>query len=205
MSNPKELTIRDLESSPTKGSIFVINNTKGASRSQLFLTVPKSNGEGNDGVVIPVTFIPMDLTEQVTKKQLMESSAFRRLIARRLVRVIDDESALEMLREPEAQAERDRILNELNADVSLGQQDTYDTAAEVVDSGMPEGVAPGVVQVIELLKGGETEESAAVNTIRSMGELESEDYRWILNTLANTNYEAMRAYATKALSQVASA
>ena len=118
----KYLDISQLESTD-KGQVYVLNSEK----AQILISVPKINGNGSDLVKIPNTFIPLDLTTQVMKRQLMDSSEFRKTISKGLVKVVNPEYAAILLDTPEAKAEVTRINNELQA-IRVASQ-TQDSAA----------------------------------------------------------------------------
>lgn len=104
----KYATISDLERT-SKGSVFVINNLKQEVRGNIVIPVARKNGNGQDVVRVPPTFIPIDLTMQVSKSQLMESTEFRKTIANRLLLLVTPEYAETILDTPEGQEESRQV------------------------------------------------------------------------------------------------
>jgi hypothetical protein len=110
----KSMTIADLEDSGEKGAVWVLNTMTGDMQGQLLINVPKKHGNGQDLVRVPKTFIPMDLTDQVSKGQLLESSEFRKTITGGLLKLITPEYAELVLSSDEGKEERRRVTNEMN-------------------------------------------------------------------------------------------
>ena len=74
--------INDIESDPA-GPIWVINKSEGIGRSDLSFGVTL-NGQGIS-VVIPQTWIPINLTEQAPKAAILNTQGFRRSVSSRLL------------------------------------------------------------------------------------------------------------------------
>jgi hypothetical protein len=109
----RSMTIADLEVSE-KGPVWVLNTMTGDMQGQLLINVPKKHGNGQDLVRVPKTFIPLDLTDQVSRGQLMESSEFRKTITGGLLKLITPEYADLVLGSDEGREERRRVTNEMN-------------------------------------------------------------------------------------------
>lgn len=110
----RSMTIAELEETGEKGSVWVLNTMTGDMQGQLLINVPKKHGNGQDLVRVPKTFIPMDLTDQVSKGQLLESSEFRKTITGGLLKLITPEYADLVLGSDEGREERRRVTNEMN-------------------------------------------------------------------------------------------
>jgi hypothetical protein len=109
----KWTTLDELEQED-KGRVFVINNSEGAQRGMILIPVQKQNGK-SELVRVPKTYIPVDLTQQITKKALLESSEFRRTVMRGLIQLVSSEYATYVLSTEEGKAEKQRIDNEMKA------------------------------------------------------------------------------------------
>lgn len=107
----KFLTIEELEQSE-KGPVWVLNNTSGSSSARILINIPKINGNGNDLVKINRTFIPMNIANQVPKRQLLESSEFRKCVNNAEISIITPEYATLLLDTPEAREEVKNLENE---------------------------------------------------------------------------------------------
>lgn len=110
----RSMSIAELEESGEKGSVWVLNTMTRDMQGQLLINVPKKHGNGQDLVRVPKTFIPMDLTDQVSKGQLLESSEFRKTITGGLLKLITPEYADLVLGSDEGREERRRVTNEMN-------------------------------------------------------------------------------------------
>lgn len=107
----KELSIQELEAQGEKGSVYVINTSPRGSRGDVLFSAPKKNGNGSDVVRITKTWIPQDLTDQVTKAQLLESSEFRKTVRKGLIKLVTADYAELILTQSDAQEEAQRIAN----------------------------------------------------------------------------------------------
>ena len=172
-------TIDDIEQEKT-GPIFVLNNTSGTNRSQIVFTVPKSNGVGLDNVEVSATFIPLNLLEQVSRRQLLSSSEFRRAVSRKYIVLLDTEYAKVLLAEEGVAEEQQRLENLHNAQTAALENGALQgNPAMPDDDGMKlNGVTAGVVAAVERL-GVESDETLALNTFRALGALEVADYKFI--------------------------
>lgn len=190
------IKLRDLEANDSN-SVFVLNNTKGSTRGQVIFGVPKATGVGLDTVVIPATFIPVELTEQVSKHQLMASSEFRNALSKGLIVAIKDEWAIEYLQSQDALDEIERLSNakeyQRNVmtvtktdDIEIQGGDQMERLAVasgtenmIDDFGKINGVNATVVQIVEMLKDSK-DQKGTIASLRAAGELEKEDYRYVM-------------------------
>lgn len=86
-------------------------------------------------VVVPATFIPVDLTQQATKASLLQSTHLRRALRMNQLVIIDTKSAEEYLRTSAmAQAEM-RNLNKMNASISADLNEYEDGELAEIDLG----------------------------------------------------------------------
>lgn len=114
--NPKTLHFSDIEDEKVK-RIWVLNSTRDKNADgPVIFTVSNETGQGVSTVEIPLTWIPLDLTNQVSKSQLMSSSYFKRAVNRGLLRLIDEDSASQILNQPGADEEIEKI-NDLRRQV----------------------------------------------------------------------------------------
>lgn len=112
-SERKYYTVEDLENSGNTGAVWVLNSTDygGQEGGNLIFSVPKLNGQGIDPVRVPKTFIPIDLTAQVPRGQLLASSEFRNAIRVRNIRLLNPAYAKHLLSHEDAKEEQRRIEN----------------------------------------------------------------------------------------------
>lgn len=187
-SKAKALNFRDLEEKKT-GAIWVLNTSKGEGRSEVMFTVAKVNGRDHDTVVIPITWLPIDLTQQVTRKQLMESSDFRKGIVQGNLTLVADETA-QTLHNSEGATEEAKRLQVKMSDFSTVQSISLETIAE----------APTFsTKVLSIIQSIETSsEIEVINTLRNAAELTEEDFRAIRKKTPKTK-KKLRLFLKEAI------
>lgn len=110
----RTLTISDLVKQGTNSTIpiFVINTSAESATKKggnIYLTIPKRNGNDKDPLKIRHTWLPQCLTDHVTRSQLLNSSEFRGLVNKNLVQIIDEASAKALLNSELAPSEMERL------------------------------------------------------------------------------------------------
>lgn len=108
----KYTTLEELEKED-KGPVYVMNATTGDLQGQILINVPKKNGNGSDIARIPKTFIPVELSAQVPRSQLLEASEFRKTVSNKLIKLVTREYALLLLGSEEGREEKRRIDNDM--------------------------------------------------------------------------------------------
>lgn len=171
-----------------RGGVFCLNDTPANRRSQVIFTVAKTNGIGLDSIYIPAMTYPVELTAQVTKKQLLESSEFRKAVSMRYIRLISREYYDQLMSETGAVEIVQRELASSNSrptDVTIVNE-LSSTDEETV------GVNGKYVLMAEQLNKAEITEQAAIRDIKVSGNLSKEDakYMW----LKCPKQERVRAY-----------
>jgi len=179
--------------------VWCINATKGKTRSQLVITVPKVSGSGLDTIVIPATFLPIDLTGYVSHKQIVESSEIRRALQKEFLYLIDNDEALKILDGEGVEQEKIRLrkleaMTENLVPNNIEEPDEEDEKVGTTDSGVNMSV---IVAMESLESDGEV---SVLNSLRSMGELNDVDYQHVLDNAGD--YKQLAKYAEKALAEV---
>lgn len=108
----KVITITDLERGNPKDPIWVLNTSAASEAEQsgeIHIGIPKQNGSKIDPLFIPQTWLPQELTLQIPRNQLLESSEFRQAINKQLLTLIDEASAQEILSQEGAEEEQSRL------------------------------------------------------------------------------------------------
>lgn len=146
----KTTTLAALEKAGDKGRVFVLNRSTNDEPGRIVLSIPKLNGNGQDLVRIPHTFVAIDLTEQIPKNQLMQSSDFRKTVNSGLLDLVTEEYAELLLGTPEGKAEVRRLQNEAQ------MHRTANANAGVVNR-----------EVVEVSKIGKAEKAEAEKTVRT--------------------------------------
>lgn len=111
----QELSISDLEVQGEKSSIaiYAINSSAESTVGQsgeVMIAIPKINGSGKvDSLRIPQTWLPVELTLQISSKQLLAATEFRQALQAKLIILISKEDAAKMNNQSGAKLERERI------------------------------------------------------------------------------------------------
>lgn len=184
----KHLNIHDLESKSVR-HIWVVNKTAGENRSQIIFVIPTGQRQ-QELVQIPNTWIPVDLTEQVTKRQLMESTDFRRSLRNGLLDLISDEDAEEILATEDARAEMKRLRQaakshkrqspQVNGNLPNMQPPAANSAPEEAPANMPSPAAQTIA-----LQMAESTDMEIANTIRNLGSISDVDRSFLKDRSIN--------------------
>lgn len=122
----KTLSISDIRKFDSTKSVWVINTTSSSpsmrrnknpetgkwkqERADVVLTINSATIHGErETVVVPQSFLPVDLTEYVSIRDILECRAFLRSVREGLLTIIDDESADELFNTEGASEERARL------------------------------------------------------------------------------------------------
>lgn len=169
MSAYPEMNLNILERSQSP-SVWVMNITRGDARSIVHLTVPKLTGGGDDKVEIPVTSIPVNLTDQVPKRQLLASGNFRKAISRQFLRLISEEEAETLLSQPAAQKELNRLQSETDA---------FTSGVPTVTFTNTDNIRPRIQSLTALMEEGVEDE--VIHTLNAIGELNKDEADYLTN------------------------
>ena len=94
--------------------VFVLNTSKGDKVGMVQMTITPGNEQAMS-VNVPNTWAPFDITTQIAKKFLMESTNFRRAINMGMLKLLDTASALHYLEtNSEAALENSRAMQNIN-------------------------------------------------------------------------------------------
>jgi len=202
---PSEVTRLDFHEleKASIGPVWVFNNTKGTKRSDIMFSSARPNGTGTDTVKIPVTFLPIDLTTQVPREQLMTGAEFRRAVSGGLLKVVSDTDARGYMRslDRESISEEKRRLRDLDATSAIQSQSTsmgHSAAEAVVRNSLDvDGVSPAVVSLMASV-GEDSHQSQLNNTLRSMAEsLTDTDWDHIMSEARRNKLKKTLQYAKK--------
>lgn len=94
------------------GQLWVLNNaanTKRKLRGKIFIGIPDVAGKTTDGLVIPHTWLPIDVATMVPRQQLLQSRQFRRALNDGLIKIISNDDAERLLMQQGADDEQDRL------------------------------------------------------------------------------------------------
>ncbi len=179
----RRLSIQDLRKQNEADSIWVMNETikKPEERANVVFTARASNGEVVT-VAVFATWVPTCLTDAVNRDTLLRSNAFLRAIQIGKLSVIDESSALEILKQRGAKEELERVRKmDINAAVgdAAGLGETTPVTIENVErehaSYMP---SASVLAYCEMMESGSGIE--ALNSLRNLGELTEEEFAHVM-------------------------
>ena len=106
------ITISDVAKQEAFAPIWALNTTVKslvAEAGNLIIGIPRLNGAGIDVLRLDKTWLPIDVTAQVPRSQVLQSTEFRRAVQERLIALISDETAQKILRSEGAEEEQRRI------------------------------------------------------------------------------------------------
>ena len=165
------ITLKQLEQEKDSTALWVVNRTN--PRGDLNITMPDGLG-GNTIIVIPVTWIPMDLTTQATRDSLVKSPIVRRLVTKGAIGIIDEDQAELIMEAEDAKEEADRVYSverSIASDPLLKSPEIEKIEDE--QSGKISGFAMNIVGI-------ELEEDKVLSMIRNQGDvLTKEDFEYI--------------------------
>ena len=200
MTDLRTYSISELEANPQFGPVWVINSTKGERRGNVTLAIYRRTGIGSDTLVIPMTWVPLDLTTKVSREQLLYDNQFRQALSSGLIRLVHPEDCAKLYAEnAEARAELARQQNYMSAD-GLGVQldATAGTDVEVFSDQKDSGpvviaaIADFIGKVRQAASAGELDETqtaAFCNRLRNFGELDDNTLKHIYKELKGVSPE----------------
>ena len=189
-----KLDLIDLEEKSIR-RVWVVNKTRGENRSRVIFSVPKTRGQGQDLIEVPNTWLPVDLTQQITKRQLMESSDFRTALNAGLLVLIDEKEAQEALQDEDAAEELARLkaLKTRSKDRNVKpntapnvQQPTPMVNQQKADMPPPEAMpSPGVQALALQMKEQDYNDTQLTNTLKNMELARIADVRFLRDRTIN--------------------
>ena len=108
----KYQSISEIEQADDKAPVYVLNtaaDTPVGSSGELFIGIPKLSGTRVDNLSIPQTWLPVAVTDQIPKQQLLASSEFRNAVNSGLITLITQEYADAILVQDGADEEKERL------------------------------------------------------------------------------------------------
>ena len=187
------VSIAELEKT-VKGNLWVLNTTVSPTRANVVIEVSNSAGSKTQ-VIIPATFIPLNLTDQVPKKFITQSDRFRQAVFRKLIVPVTEEYAKRVLSSEGASTELER-LRTFTSNASVVHEASI---SNVMDTNKHEqeswkvGLSQPVVTLCELMES--TGETEALNTSRNMGTLARKEYREIAKRARDLKFRKLRQWA----------
>jgi hypothetical protein len=184
--NIKTTSISDIEKSEDL-SIWVLNNS----------TPPGSvNLSVNDGagetvtVTVPVTWIPVDVTTQATKRAIISSPQFRRLVTSRMLAIVDPSELESIQQDPDFKKESAKLYSMDNVEVINIPQEVKNqvAASEAKVSGF----------ILNLVMRDDVDEDSCLSALR--GQVHSLTEADLAHLVDNSRYPSVKSWASEQLS-----
>jgi hypothetical protein len=189
MSKAKNLTMQEIGAQEAYEDVWALNTTEGDRRGNVFFTVPNPNGNREDQVIVPATWVPVNLTAQVTRKQLLESSTFRRAMSTGMLKIISNDDAQKILGEPGAREEADKVNRIIIGNVAEEAQAGMGRERPAVAAATTSNLSTAVATFIDMLD--TVADNEALNSYRTMGRLRLEEMRAILRKAKDLGYATL--------------
>lgn len=197
------LTLRYLDTHTEVKSIYVLNNTalvskNGVARRKpgiLNIGIVHDNGQVTS-VTIPETWIPIDVTEQCQKEELLKSSVFRSQINNGVLKLISEEEAQEIFdNDPDAIEELERLQFERTREPTVVELDEEEEEVTLrTDEKDLHGINP---IIFEALEREDISDADMINTIKTNRfNINQKDIQYII---AHTNSEKVKRVASELL------
>lgn len=187
------LSIGDIEKKSSGPEIWAINSTNENARTRIIIACAKMYGDGNDTVELYNTFIPINLTGQINKKQLLQSSDFRKAVSRGFITLVTADYAKRVLNTQAGRLEYRRIMDELGSRKRNVQEEALRRAEEINaqlpgaknqqspvvnrDSTHANDVKPAVVQIMANSEG--QTDLQVFNSLINTGSMTSLDWEYV--------------------------
>lgn len=179
-----ELTLAELQAIDTP-VVYITNETRGEGRSQIVLNVNKASGIGVETLIIAPTWVPQELTGQIPKNILLNSSDFRRAVTNGWIRIISEEYAADMLKQPGAKEELDKVTARNNStDITSVEGMSDITVNDVITDPIESQeasirVSPSVMAVFGEFENDELSELEVLNALRNLGDLNNTSLNYV--------------------------
>lgn len=105
------ISLSDLDENE-RGPLWVLNNaanTKRKLRGNVHISIPATNGKGEDGLTVEHTWLPIDAASFIPRQRLLQATQFRRAVIEGLIKVISRDDAERLLMQEGAYEERERL------------------------------------------------------------------------------------------------
>jgi hypothetical protein len=138
------LDIEELASS--QGSLWVVNSSAQVMEGgggDVYLTIQVGQNGQQSVVEVPLTWLPINLTERVPRKNLLESTYFVQALSTKIIRAIPEEEARKILSRPGADKELNRLQAKKDAVRSETRAKGISKNVTVVNSNIEEETSTG--------------------------------------------------------------
>lgn len=154
-----------------------------------------NDGQGQNIVVsVPTTWAPIDLTNQATKKAILTSPNFRRMLSNRMLLLVSNEVAEVTMNETVAQKETQRI-NSRVSELAFAAENMPVAAQKALAES--DGTVSGMAMQMAL--GADLDEDQVLTTLQgNLSTMSDSDLKYIVN---NSRFARVKEMAAQALNQ----
>ena len=159
--------------------LFVINRTK--PRGHIAFSCL---GEMNtaQSILVPATFIPIDLTTKVPRQKLLDSSAFRRQLANGALAIVDNDEVSALFQKSKlARDEHAKIHN-----ITTSHVEDYDIEKEAQAFTDDDASSEFIQELITRSTAGEDAESVADMLLSKLDTVTKDDVTLLANTVSDS-------------------
>ncbi len=211
----RTLTITDLGRKEYKSQgIWVRNTTKGKKRGLVLMRVFEGNSGEYSTIIVPETFLPIDLVTKATRKQILQSTDFRGALQKGLLTLMTEEDALEALDRPGVTEELERLQRDDERSKNYSSS-IYGESAPIPQAPKLQENQDGSVTLknsnlnprvfgaeITLNENGEV---ALINRLRAVeGELTQSDFSHLLKLAKETSSDSLLEFVETRIEEAAS-
>lgn len=185
----KTLTMTELENAKSS-SIWVYNSSNPIKGNVNFTVQDGMRAEVS--IKVPATFIPIDLTTQVSKSALMSSPQFRRLISVGFLSPVPTEEAEQFMQKPEAQKEARRIFN-MSSELTVTPEAVPAGVSNIVNE--TSGKISGFVMNLAMSEASGLDEEQTMTTLMGQASvLTKEDFSYLAE---QSKYSRVKTFAAE--------
>lgn len=195
-------TITLLKATEDKSPCLYVLNTSDINgqymKGDVNISVVTSRGQTLN-IVVPSTWIPIDMSEYLPKDELLKDPMFLRMIRSKRITLISENDAIEILNQPDAVIEKNRITMQTNGITRNPEieDDEDDEKQKSTNKTEEDGVQIVTVEVVQRLKEYDIDESTAYSTLKnSESRLLEKDLEYIIN---HTESEKLKNFASDRL------
>lgn len=186
----KTVTINDLEESD-RGPVWVVNITSGKLRAQLVIGILDSSGKPSQ-VIVPQTWIPINLTEQAPRKLIVESTRFRNSIVKQHIKLISQEEADYLMTQKGAKEEFETVRQfSLDRPYEMKGRQGLEASVESSDGFDSVSLSAPVEQLIATMQN--NSEESVMNTLRNMGTLRRDEYKAVYSRANELHFKELKS------------
>ena len=195
----KYLTVTEIEAQSHQEPIWALNGSAHSEIGQagdVHVGIPKVNGGTKiDALYLPLSWLPVCLTDQIPRAQLLASSEFRNSVNTKLLMPITTEYANQINQQEGASEERDRLVQrrrevrEATAARSITQSGAeivntteISDRGEEVESKVAE-IDPGFIMFANTLR--DKPDIEVINALRGRGKINRREIKHLVKLLAD--------------------